>query len=162
MLTIKLLKFHLLKYHLKWSSKKVLHIKSEWRQHLRDLMRDHDLANYQKNWSKTYCPQNCLVCSVVDIVWGEWGSCLGPPEILFRKFRDHYKVGTKSGNYEIDSKWRLFLFFFFRDQDDFARKIGKYVIEDFFFGEHQFLRILIGILPQAPNFEYPSLGIQLW
>ena len=51
--------------------------------------------------------------------------------------------------------------FFFRDQDDFARKIGKYVIEDFFFGEHQFLRILIGILPQAPNFEYPSLGIQL-
>ena len=57
---------------------------------------------------------------------------------------------------------KTFSFFsFFRDQDDFAKKIGKYVIEDFFFGEHQVLRILTGILPQAPNFEYPSLGAQL-
>ena len=47
-------------------------------------------------------------------------------------FRDHYEVGTKSGKYEI---------------------------KNFFFREHQFLGILIRILPRAPNFEYPSLFI---
>ena len=33
----------------------------------------------------------------------------------------------------------------------------KYEIEDLFFRKHQFLGILIRILPRAHNFEYPSL-----
>ena len=63
------------------------------------------------------------------------------------------KLGRKVGNTKSIQSEDLF----FRDYDDFGRKIGKYEIGDLFFREHQFLEILIRTLPRAPNFQYPSL-----
>ena len=63
------------------------------------------------------------------------------------------KLGRKVGNTRSIRSEDLF----FRDHDDFRRKMGKYEIKDLFFREHQFLGILIWILPRGPNFKYPSL-----
>ena len=126
------------------------------------MMRDHDLANYQKNWSKIYCPkivwcvQWWILCEASEAV------ASGPPRFYSENLEITMKLGRKVENTRsIRSEDFFFSFFFLEITMILQKKIGKYVVEDLFFGEHQFLRILIGILPQAPNFKYPSLGAQL-
>ena len=98
----------------------------------------------------------------VRLWWGEWGSCLGPPLenstysfiSLQMFFRDRYEVGTKSGKYKIDSRWRPFFFLEItmilgekserRDQSAFS------CLENINFRKS---------LPLAPKFEYPPLTI---
>ena len=48
--------------------------------------------------------------------------------------------------------------FFFRDYDDFGKKIGKYEIKDLFFLENT---NFCESLPWVPNFDYPSLRTRL-
>ena len=79
-----------------------------------------------------WCVQWWILCEASEAV------ASGPTRFYSGNLEITMKLGRKVGNTRSIRSEDFFFSFFFRDQDDFAKKIGKYVIEDFFFGEHQF------------------------